>query len=83
MVAKVGRPGLDAEERERQREIRRAINDQEGKIRTKILQDMAKYRKNRKRLASKQRAARAAGLSYGYYVALVLEGRGRLVWQEG
>ncbi len=77
---KVGRPGLDAKEREVQAAIRRAINDVEGKKRTKILQDMAKYRKNHKRMASKQRAARAAGLSYGYYVAFVLEGRGRLAF---
>lgn len=77
---KVGRPGLDAKEREVQAAIRRAINDVEGKKRTKILQDMAKYRKNHKRMASKQAAARAAGLSYGYYVALVLEGRGRLAF---
>jgi hypothetical protein len=77
---KVGRPGLDAKERATQAAIRRAINDVEGKKRTKILQDMAKYRKNHKRMASKQRAARAAGLSYGYYVALVLEGHGRLAF---
>jgi hypothetical protein len=36
------------------------------------------YPSRSKIIAEKERAARAAGLSYGYYVALVLERRGRL-----
>ena len=73
-----GRPGLDPQEREVQRKIREAVAYAEQKMRAKVLQDMAQYRKNRLRIAEKARAARVAGLSYGYYVALVLEHRGRL-----
>jgi hypothetical protein len=75
-----GRPGFDPQERETQKKIKEAIAYAEQKQRAKVLQDMAQYRKNRKRMSEKARAARLAGLSYGYYVALVLERRGRLAF---
>ena len=70
---------MSTEERNKQAAIKSAIAEATCRHKQKVLQDMAKYRKNRARLAKKAREARAAGLTYGYYVALVLEKRGRLV----
>jgi citrate lyase alpha subunit len=65
-------------ERKNQKEIMSAIAKQQQMHKTKVLQDMAKYHKNRERLAGKVAAARKLGLSYGYYVAFHVEFRGRL-----
>lgn len=71
-------PQITEAERKNQKEIREAIAKQEQMQRTRVLQDMAKYHKNRERLAGKVAAARKMGLSYGYYVAYYVEFRGRL-----
>ena len=71
-------PQITEAERKNQKEIREAIAKQEQMQKTKVLQDMAKYRQNRERLAAKVAAAREKGLSYGYYVAYYVEYRGRL-----
>ena len=71
-------PPVSDAERKNQEKIREAIAKQEQMHKTKVLQDMAKYRKNRERLAGKVAAARKMGLSYGYYVAYYVEFRGRL-----
>lgn len=71
-------PKLSEAERRNQKEIREAIAKQEQMQKMKVLQDMAKYRQNRERLAGKVAAAREMGLSYGYYVAYYVEFRGRL-----
>ncbi|MBQ6481724.1 MAG: hypothetical protein IJI45_11450 [Anaerolineaceae bacterium] len=71
-------PPISEAERKNREEIKNAIARQQQMHRTKVLQDMAKYRKNRERLAGKVAAARKMGLSYGYYVALYVEFRGRL-----
>ena len=57
-----------------------ALQRREHDHRQKVRRDMKTYWANHKRLGEKALAARAAGLSYGYYVALVLEGRCRLSW---
>jgi hypothetical protein len=80
MGRRKGRPGLSPEERKVQQEICRAINEADLRQRQKIYQDMERYRQSRERINLKAREARAAGLSYGYYVALVLEKRGNLDW---
>ena len=71
-------PAISETERKNQKKIREAIAKQEQMHKTKVLQDMAKYHKNRERLAGKVAAARKMGLSYGYYVAFHVEFRGRL-----
>lgn len=71
-------PSVSDAERKNQKEIKEALAKQEQMQRTRVLQDMAKYRQNRERLAAKVAAARKMGLSYGYYVAYYVEFRGRL-----
>lgn len=39
-------------------------------------------RKEKSKLVEKALAARAAGMTYGYYVAFVLERRGHITWQN-
>jgi hypothetical protein len=75
---KVGRVPFSEEERIQCKEIANAISKAENMHKQKVLQDMAQYRKNRARLAAKAREAKERGLSYGYYVALCIEFRGRL-----
>ena len=81
---KLGRYKLGAkvekEEIARDKAIKRAVMERQQQHKQKVMQDMAKYRINRERLAAKVAAARAAGLSYGQYVGLVLERKCRLTW---
>lgn len=48
----------------------------------KRVADELKKRRDNSKLVEKALAARAAGMTYGYYVALVVERRGRIIWQN-
>lgn len=76
---KQGVPAPTKEQRENDAYVARAVAERHYRQKVKLYQDMEKYRVNRERLAKKARSARSLGLSYGYYVALVLENRGALL----
>lgn len=77
---KPGPKPREENERALQETIMDALQRREHDHRQKVRRDMRPYWANHKRLGEKALAARAAGLSYGYYVALVLEGHARLSW---
>jgi hypothetical protein len=79
---KPGPKPMDAEEKEIQAAIMAALQQRDHDHRQKVRRDMKEYWKNHKRLGKKALAAQKAGLSYGYYVALALEKRGRLYWTK-
>lgn len=79
---KPGPKPREKDERYLQAAIMDAISRRAHDHRQKVRRDMQDYWANHKRLGEKVTAARAAGMSYGYYVALVVEKRGRLNWKE-
>ena len=83
MRAKTGPKPRPEEERRLQAEIREALCKKINEQRYRVERDMKGYWSNHKRLGQKARAAHEAGMSYGYYVAFVLEKRGRLYWKRG
>ena len=75
---KPGPVPMDKEEKALSEALHRAVMEREHAHNARVRRDMREYWKNHKRLGEKVLAAQKAGLSYGYYVALVLEKRGRL-----
>lgn len=75
---KAWEPPVSEKERKIRAAITQAISDMEHEKKIRAYNAMADYRKKHDRLTQKIRAANARGMSYGYYVALCVEFRGRL-----
>lgn len=75
----MGRKGYSTErERLTEKAIKNAIQDRLSKHREKVKKDMQQYKRGHARLTLKVKNARQYGMTYGYYVALVLDRQGRL-----